>query len=192
MRFLPSLLFACILSLPATASALELPAGPALKADLPNFAKVSNTFYRGAQPTRTGFSIISQLNIRTVLNLRDDPKDWEKETVESVGLRYIHMPMSALRKPRDKDVSAFLKLMRDASAAPLFIHCQRGADRTGVLSAIRRIEIDGWTALAAANEMVAFRGRSPALVLYVFQYYKRRNPTYVIPDIFSESTLPAP
>ncbi len=198
MRLPSIILLAIFLATPSSAIARRLPAGPAYKADLPNFAKVSNTYYRGAQPTRTGFSLISQLGIRTVLNVRDDPKDWERKAVEDAGMRYIFMPMSAIRKPRDAEVEAFLKLMRDASAAPLFVHCQRGADRTGVLSAIRRIEVDGWTALAAADEMVAFKGRSPALILYVFQYYKRKNTEYEIPDlheiysgIFPESTLPA-
>src|SRR5437588_10703335 len=37
---------------------------------LPNFAKVSDGLYRGAQPTREGFVALKQMGVKTVIDLR--------------------------------------------------------------------------------------------------------------------------
>ncbi|MFH1725256.1 MAG: tyrosine-protein phosphatase [Elusimicrobiota bacterium] len=165
---------------------LAVPAAPeavALTSDLPNFARVDESYYRSAQPTVRGLRMIAELGVRTVLNLRDDSESYEKVVVEGFGMRYIHMPMSAWKRPTGEQIDTFLSLMRDPEAAPMLVHCARGADRTGVLSAIRRMEIDGWTAMRAAKEMIAFKTYSPPLVLYVFEYYHRMDPKHEIPDL---------
>jgi protein tyrosine/serine phosphatase len=53
----------------------------------------------------------------------------------------------------DEDVVAFLKVASNTNNLPLFVHCQRGADRTGMVCAMYRIVICGWTKDAAIQEM---------------------------------------
>ncbi|MBO0722086.1 MAG: dual specificity protein phosphatase family protein, partial [Blastocatellia bacterium] len=58
--------------------------------------------------------------------------------------------------------------------APVFVHCRRGSDRTGVIIALYRIKQDGWTAEQAIKEanlygmgFIQFRKRQ-----YINDYYK--------------------
>ena len=50
-----------------------------------------------------------------------------------------------LQTPEEKQISRVLKALQDEKAGPVFIHCKRGADRTGVAIACYRMEHDGWS-----------------------------------------------
>lgn len=54
----------------------------------------------------------------------------------------------------DEDVIRVLKIIRQKENGPFLIHCQHGADRTGVMSAMYRITEQGWSKDAAISEMV--------------------------------------
>jgi hypothetical protein len=54
----------------------------------------------------------------------------------------------------DEDVVKFLRFVREPANQPVFVHCQWGADRTGMMIAIERIAIEGWTKDAAIEEVV--------------------------------------
>ena len=43
--------------------------------------------------------------------------------------------------------------MSDPAQMPVFVHCEHGADRTGVLCAMYRIAIEDWSPEDAAAEM---------------------------------------
>jgi protein-tyrosine phosphatase len=45
-----------------------------------------------------------------------------------------------------------LGLLNDAAAGPVFVHCRRGADRTGTVLACYRIAHDGWDNSKALSE----------------------------------------
>ena len=47
----------------------------------------------------------------------------------------------------------FLKAATDTNNWPVFVHCQRGSDRTGTMCAMYRIVICGWTKEQALSEM---------------------------------------
>lgn len=47
----------------------------------------------------------------------------------------------------------FLKVIAESENHPVFLHCQHGADRTGVMSAVYRIVVQGWSKEAAIREM---------------------------------------
>ena len=46
-------------------------------------------------------------------------------------------------------------MLEDNSAGPVFVHCQRGADRTGAVIASYRIEHDGWDNARALKEAMS-------------------------------------
>ena len=48
---------------------------------------------------------------------------------------------------------AFLQIVADPNRAPLLVHCQHGADRTGLMSALYRVAVQGWTKEEALREM---------------------------------------
>lgn len=121
---------------------------------LRNFAQVSPVLYRGAQPTREGFETLRKLGVRTVVSLRWLHSD--RELLAGTGLRYTRVAAKAWH-PEDEDVARVLKVIEDPSAQPVFVHCEYGADRTGVVVASYRIVAQGWTAEDAAKELPRFR-----------------------------------
>lgn len=125
-------------------------AGPLKRPGLPNLHKVSPTLYRSAQPRATGFAELKKLGIRTVVNLRTSDSD--REFVKKARLGYERVPFKA-RKIKDEHVVRFLKLVTDAKKQPVLVHCRAGADRTGVMCAVYRVVVQGWSKPEAIREM---------------------------------------
>lgn len=123
---------------------------PVFAASVPgirNFDSVDAHVYRGAQPTSEGFQYLArQLGVKTVVDLRKAGGRSKKEArlVTSVGMRYVNVPMGGLTPPTASEISRILALLEDRAAGPVFVHCRRGADRTGAVIAAYHIDHDGW------------------------------------------------
>jgi tyrosine-protein phosphatase SIW14 len=132
-------------------------AAPELRG-LPNFGRVTQNLYRGGQPTPEGFNTLRSIGVRIVVNLRDDRAEMasEKREVESAGMKYIGIPWSANHKPSSPQIVEFLDLVRTNPNAKIFVHCRRGADRTGVMVAAERIAVEHEPVAEAVSEMRRF------------------------------------
>jgi protein tyrosine/serine phosphatase len=120
------------------------------KPGLENFHQVTTNLYRGAQPTTEGAAQLKAMGIKTVINLRSFHSD--KDELAGTGLkgeRFHTEPWHA----ETEDIVRFLKIVTDTNNLPAFVHCQRGADRTGVMCAMYRITVCGWTKAEAIKEM---------------------------------------
>ncbi|HPG00802.1 MAG TPA: dual specificity protein phosphatase family protein [Kiritimatiellia bacterium] len=117
---------------------------------VPNLHKVSDTLYRSAQPTDIGMQELKSYGIKTVINLRAFHSD--RDILGQTGLAYEHIDMTAWH-PEREDVVRFLRLVTDPARAPVLVHCQHGADRTGTMCALYRIVVQGWTKEDAIREM---------------------------------------
>ncbi|MDP8989175.1 MAG: tyrosine-protein phosphatase [Acidobacteriota bacterium] len=142
-----------------------------------NFHKVDDHVYRGAQPTAQGFSNLNQLGIKLVLDLREpgDRSSLENKIVTAAGMKYISVPMNGMETPSNESVQKVLALLEDNSNGPVFVHCKRGADRTGGVIACYRIEHDGWKndkALAEARSL-GMSWFQKAIQSYVLKYQPR-------------------
>ena len=120
---------------------------------LPNFARVSDGLYRGAQPTREGFEGLRAMGVRTVINLRDHHSD--APLLADLDIRYVEIPCDAWRMD-DAPVVLFLKLATDTACQPVFVHCQHGSDRTGVMVAAYRVVVQDWDPALAEAELPNF------------------------------------
>ncbi len=123
-----------------------------------NFHQVNEHVYRGGQPTEEGFAALSKLGVKTVIDLRetDERAKWEEAAVTASGMKYVNVPMTGLIPPSDAEITKILGLLEDESAGPVFVHCKRGADRTGAVIAAYRIDHDRWEnhrALTEAKDM---------------------------------------
>src|SRR5262245_2326731 len=123
---------------------------------VPRFQQVGDGFFRGGQPTAKGFQELKAAGIKTVINFRVE--DDERELVESLGMKYIHIPiaMPVLTRPWKKipnaDIDAFFRAIGDRANEPVFVHCHRGADRTGVFVGLYRIAYENWDGPRAYRE----------------------------------------
>jgi protein tyrosine phosphatase (PTP) superfamily phosphohydrolase (DUF442 family) len=118
---------------------------------LPNFHKVSDDLYRGAQPSAEGMRQLEKIGIKTVVNLRSSHSD--RDELQGTSLAYEHIEMTAWGKPENEDVLRFLQIVSDGNSLPVFVHCQHGADRTGTVCAIYRIAVQGWSKDETVEEM---------------------------------------
>ncbi len=114
------------------------------------FQMVAPDFYRGGQPKDKDFVYLQQRGIKTIINLRKEND--EQPIVEKLGMKYVHLPLSAWRRVPDSAIETFMQILKDPTNYPIFIHCQRGADRTGVMVGFYRIAFQGWDAKRAYQE----------------------------------------
>ena len=121
---------------------------------LTTVGRVADGIFRGAQPEPEGYATLKAMGIRTVINLRT--RHGEKKAVEAAGMRYVEIPMSFWKDVDPAVVRKTLSVMTDPASQPVFVHCSRGVDRTGVVAAVYRMEVDGWSEAEAEAEMEAF------------------------------------
>jgi tyrosine-protein phosphatase SIW14 len=109
-----------------------------------NFGQMDERFYRGAQPKEKDYESLKALGIKTVVDLQAEPKEYEKRIVESLGMRYVNIPMVGKKYPTDEAVSAFLKLVDDPETGKFYVHCAGGRHRTGAMGAVYRFTKYNW------------------------------------------------
>jgi protein-tyrosine phosphatase len=122
-----------------------------------NFYQVDAHVYRGAQPTAEGFRYLAKLGLKTVVDLRETDRRSAREAqlVTSLGMRYVNIPMSGLTPPTDAEIARILALLEDSNSGGVFLHCKRGADRTGAVIGAYRIDHDHWDNYQALKEAMS-------------------------------------
>jgi protein tyrosine/serine phosphatase len=118
---------------------------------VPNLHRISDFLYRSEQPTAEGFKNLEKLGIRTVINLRYFNDD--EEEAEGTKLRLERVKILTWRAG-DKHVIEVMRMLRNQANGPFLIHCQHGADRTGLMSAMYRVLEQNWTPQDALAELV--------------------------------------
>lgn len=126
--------------------------------DLPNFAIVNEQVWRGAQPTAAGIKQLAARGVKTIVNLRgaDERALTEAEWAREANVNFINIPLENWFRPKDDEIEKILAVINDSQNQPVFVHCRRGADRTGTVIAAYRISHDDWTAEAAEDEAKHF------------------------------------
>jgi protein tyrosine/serine phosphatase len=118
-----------------------------------NFGQMDARFYRGAQPGKQDYKDLAALGIKTVIDLREDPEAYERPMVESLGMKYVNIPMVEKKYPTSEATEMFLKTVNDPNTGKFFVHCAGGRHRTGVMGAVYRFQFYGWTFDQAYQEM---------------------------------------
>jgi tyrosine-protein phosphatase SIW14 len=122
-----------------------------------NFHQLNDHLYRGAQPSDLGFGQLAKLGVKTIIDLREagDRSASEQKTVEAAGMHYLSFPMAGYSVPSADVMTKLLALFEDAKSGPVFVHCRRGADRTGTVLAVYRMVHDHWENAKALAEAKA-------------------------------------
>jgi len=140
-----------------TLSLVVLGALPAFAGNVPgikNFDRVDAHLYRGAQPTDEGFKYLARIGVKTVIDLREagDRAKQEERIVTKAGMAYVNVPMTGFTPPTESELLKILPILENAPGGPIFVHCRRGADRTGAVIAAYHIEHDHWDNGRALND----------------------------------------
>ena len=123
-----------------------------------NFGRVNARLFRGAQPTKEGLRALAGLGVRVVvrLSLGEEGAAAEAADVRALGMEPLTLPWSVTGEPDRDQIRQFLEVVSDRRHRIVFVHCKKGADRTGVMIALSRMAYDGWTPARAMREMRAF------------------------------------
>lgn len=124
---------------------------------LENVAEVAPGIYRGSAPsTLAGLDSLKGMGIKTLVNLRHYHGTAEEQGCRERGIDYVRIVLESSDAPRDDDVRHFLRVVTDPGRHPVYVHCWRGKDRTGVMIAAYRMAVQGWPRDAALQEMEDF------------------------------------
>lgn len=133
-------------------------------------------FYRSGQFTASGLrSIIRDFGIRTVINLQEEntdpfmPEEWlakpairESELCRQFGVNYFALfggevvtPEEHRNGKRPAVVDEYLRILDDPANYPILLHCKAGLHRTGLMTAIYRMEYEQVSPGRAMDELRA-------------------------------------
>lgn len=122
--------------------------------------------YRSAQLDRDELLYyIGKYHIKTILNLRGSNPDesWYREEIRTSAeqkVAHYDISMSASSTPKKDDIEEMIRIFRTAPR-PILIHCQAGADRSGLAAAIWKVVIDGRPKKEAAGQLSILYGHMP-------------------------------
>ena len=128
------------------------------RVSIDNFARITDTYYRGAQPDGRGFAELAKLGVKTIINLTSfDALPDEPAMVAETGMKYVAIPMTTRVPPTAEQLAQFLSIVNDPASQPVYVHCVGGKHRTGVMSAVYRMTQHSWTPDQAFKEMKKFK-----------------------------------
>lgn len=140
-----------------------------------NFGRINDNYYRGAQPQGSDYRDLSALGVKTVINLTNsDGQANERAMVEQAGMNYVQIPMTTHVPPTQEQIKQFLSLVTDSASEPVYVHCVGGKHRTGVMTAVYRMTLNGWSADQAFKEMKQYKfgweALHPEFKKFVYSY----------------------
>ena len=137
------------------APAVSIASSPRIRID--NFGQVNAHYYRGAQPAGRDYADLAALGVTMVIDLQQDGDPNEKSLVEQAGMKFARIPMTTRTAPTSDQIEEFLRLVGDSGNQTVYVHCAGGRHRTGVMTAVYRMEEDGWKADEAFAEMKRYK-----------------------------------
>lgn len=115
-----------------------------------NLYQMSPTLYRSSLPDGGALPLLTKLRIGTVITfLPESDKRW----LSTPGIEQVQLPYRT-NHVDDSDILRALRAVQAAEAkGPVLMHCKHGSDRTGLVAAMYRVVVQGWSKEDALNEM---------------------------------------
>ena len=152
---------------------------------LGNFAKENDHLYRGGRPDAKGVAYLKSIGVRTVVSLelgdgieaKPSVIAQEEVDVKAAGLVFRHEPITSFNPGYsatfDGRIDAVLAIFADHASGPVYVHCRRGKDRTGLVVGLERVLQEGWAPADAYAEWKHY-GLFP-IFLNLEAYFKRKT-----------------
>lgn len=132
-----------------------------------NFHVVSTgTCYRSGQLSPGLLTkYVHQYEIKSILNLRGEnpDKNWyvdEIDTAKTLNINHYDVSLSSTQRPTHEDLVQLSKIFRDAPR-PILIHCEGGADRSGLAAAMWKVCVDKASKSDAKQQLSFWFGHFP-------------------------------
>jgi protein-tyrosine phosphatase len=154
-------------------------------------------FRSAAMPPEELINKCREYGIKTVVDLRKEQEGGvplERDALMKSGIRHVSLPMKQV--PEQTIITTYLALMDDPKTYPVLIHCKHGVGRTGVMSAIYRMEYQRWDNERARREANLLGGmesfdRDVEKGRFLFDYVPRwKKLKFRSDDAVSPSTPP--
>jgi membrane-associated phospholipid phosphatase/protein tyrosine phosphatase (PTP) superfamily phosphohydrolase (DUF442 family) len=123
------------------------------------------TYRAGKMSTNALARCIETYHVKSVLNLRGESwdREWyrsEMETTKNLNVAHYDLSLSARQELTETEMAKLEQILRDAPK-PVLIHCDGGADRSALASAIYLYAIAGKSAEEAERELSPWNGHLP-------------------------------
>lgn len=144
---------------------------------IPNYREINARVFRGGRPTVEGLQTLKQQGIKSIINLENvsGPVGREREQAKLLGFGFMSSPMSWIVPPKDEQIDKILRVMSNPENQPVYIHCLHGRDRTGLVSGLFRVLVEGMEPRDAYREMKDLGFRSFFVTL---EYYFRQRTNF--------------
>jgi len=117
-----------------------------------NLYRVAPTLYRSAQFNKTQIIELERLGIRTSIDLRKFHSD--SDELKGSSIKEVRVSTNTWSIGDKTVIAALIAIRQSETTGPVVLHCQHGADRTGLVMAMYRIVYQGWTKDAALDELL--------------------------------------
>jgi protein tyrosine phosphatase (PTP) superfamily phosphohydrolase (DUF442 family) len=122
-----------------------------------NYRRLSEEIATAGQPSEEELAAVAHAGFEVVVNLALHDAEYslpeECRTVESLGMRYVHIPV-VWERPLRSDLERFFELMDELSDKRVFVHCAANK-RVSVFMALYRQRRQGWSADAVMPDVLA-------------------------------------
>jgi hypothetical protein len=139
---------------------VSTPRGPEPKGPVPKYGIIwQGKLSRSGKPkNEEGWKWLRQQGVNGIVNFRArNDVDYK-----SYGFRdYLWMPMDNGRLPTEAEAEKYLAWIQEPVNQPVNIQCAEGKDRTGMMAALARYAIDGWSIDEAIKESSLYRKGEP-------------------------------
>ena len=134
---------------------------------LGNFYQIDKDVYRSGTLNKYNLEYyLKKYKIKTILNLRgESKKDWYKNEVKianKYGAKIIDYGLSSRKFYDFNKTSKIVNLLKNVKK-PLLIHCNGGADRTSLVSALYQFAIKHKSKEEAQKELSWIYGHLPGI-----------------------------
>jgi len=101
-----------------------------------------------------GWIWLREQGVRSIVTFRTE----NDVDYRAVGFNNVlHLPLTGSVMPTEKQAVDYLKFVQNPRNQPVLIHCTAGRDRTGMMAALVRYSVDGWTLDDALKEARQYR-----------------------------------
>ena len=146
--------------------------------------------YRGSSPKKDAdFRFLQSLGVRYILDLTYHPllTKLQKRRAKKYGIVLIPVIMNASPiAPSEKHVNQALMILRDRRFHPIYLQCDYGRDRTGVIAGLYLIYFKGMSAEEAWQDMKHYGFKEYWYLRGLKAYFKKhsqRPPSFADPAL---------